>query len=91
LCVLSMLVGMAPRPALGRVMPGRLKQGKPNLLEAAAGGLAAAGDASGADGAKAAAAFCFKKDEKPAMSRAVSETGLASSWVVPAGMGRPQG
>ena len=38
LCVLSMPVGMTPRPTLGRVMPGRLKLGKPNLLEAAARG-----------------------------------------------------
>lgn len=87
LCVLSMPVGMTPRPTLGRVMPGRLKLGKLNLLEAAARGPAAAGDVCAADGAKAAAAFCFKKDEKPAMSRAVSETGLVLSWVVSVGMG----
>jgi hypothetical protein len=91
LCVLSIPVGMTPRPTLGKVMPGRLKLGR-NLLEAAARGPAAAdnvgdvgvdaaGDVCAADGAKAAAAFYFKRDEKPAMSRAVSETGLVLSWV----------
>lgn len=73
LCVLSIPVGTRPRPILGRVMPGRLKLGRLNLLEVAAVGPVAAGDVGVADGAKVAAAFCFKKDEKPFMSRVVSK------------------
>jgi hypothetical protein len=81
LCVLSIPVGIMPRPILGKVMPGRLKPerlGRLNLLESATG-AAAAGGVGVADGVKAAVAFCFKKDEKLPMLPAVSETGL--DWI----------
>ena len=78
LCVLSIPVGMRPRPILGKVMPGRLKPGMLNLLDAATGVPVAAGGVGVAEGAMAAAAFCFRKVEKPLILRAVA--GLV--WVL---------
>ena len=80
LCVLSIPVGMRPKPILGNVIPGRLKPGMLNLLEAATGVPVVAGAVGVAEGAMAAAAFCFRKDEKPLILPAVSE--LVWIWLL---------